>query len=276
MNRREFARFAALMTAGGLASRGWAAGTEAAKPSVRPDVPVHDMSHFDPRYKGEEKIVMLGYQGMTALDLVGPQYMFASLWGAEVKIVAKTMDPIMTDTRLAILPDQTFDEAAMDPDILFVPGAVSGVLDTMEDDETLDFLADRGARAGWITAVCTGSLILGQAGLLDGYRATSHWLGLHLLAEFGATPVSERVVTDRNRITGGGVTAGIDMGLEILAKLRDVPYAQMVQLLAEYAPQPPFDAGLPQTAPQPVQQAMTDMFPGFDDHVLALATQRRR
>ncbi|MEM6481131.1 MAG: DJ-1/PfpI family protein [Pseudomonadota bacterium] len=273
MNRRDFAGLAALFMAGGFSRGSYAASSGS---SVRPDVAVHDMSHFDPRYNGAEKVVMLGYQGMTALDLVGPQYMFASLWGAEVKVVAKTMDPIMTDTQLLILPDQTFDDAAKDLDILFVPGAVSGVLDTMEDEETLDFLVDRGARAKWITAVCTGSLILGQAGLLDGYRATSHWLGLDLLEEFGAIPVAERVVTDRNRITGGGVTAGIDMGLLILSKLRDVPYAQMVQLLAEYAPQPPFQAGLLETAPKPVRQAMVDMFPGFDAHVLALATQRRR
>lgn len=119
----------------------------------------------------------------------------------------------------------------------------------MRDDETLDFIADWGSRAEFVTSVCTGSLLLGAAGLLKGYRATSHWGAISILKEFGAKPVDGRVVEDRNRLTGGGVTAGMDLGLTVVARLRDEFYAQGVQLMAEYAPQPPFNAGTPATAP---------------------------
>jgi cyclohexyl-isocyanide hydratase len=118
----------------------------------------------------------------------------------------------------------------------------------MRDDAVLDFLADRGARAKYVTSVCTGSLLLGCAGLLKGYRATSHWVALSLLPLVGATPVHERVVEDRNRITGAGVTAGIDFGLVVAARLRGRVYAEMLQLINEYDPQPPFDAGTPAKA----------------------------
>ena len=272
MDRREFAAFAATSLVGLAAHRAWASG------SVRDGlaVPLHDMSDWPDDWTGNEQIVMLAYPGMTALDLVGPQYMFASLWGADVKVAAKTRDPIVSDTRLTIVPDISFDQAAADLDVIFVPGAISGALNAMEDDETMTFLADRGRTARYVTSVCTGSLLLGQAGLLDGYRATSHWLSLPLLGEFGAIPVDERVVRDRNRVTGGGVTAGIDFGLSLIAELRGETYAQAVQLLAEYAPEPPFNAGTLGTAPGAVVDLMTGMFAGFPEHVRAVAALRRR
>jgi cyclohexyl-isocyanide hydratase len=185
---------------------------------------------------------MLIFPGLTLLDLIGPQ---TTLSGpVDTHLVAKTRDPIVSDTGVTILPTMTFSEVAADLDILFVPGG-PGQVDVMRDDETLAFLADRGSRARWVTAVCTGSLMLGAAGLLKGYKATTHWAALGLLEAFGAEPVDARVVTDRNRITGGGVTAGIDFGLTLLATLFNEDIAKITQLLMEYDPAPPFDAGSP-------------------------------
>ena len=125
------------------------------------------------------------------------------------------------------------------------------------------FLKDRGGRAKFVTSVCTGSLVLGAAGLLEGYKATSHWVTTDMLPIFGAIPTDGRVVTDRNRITGGGVTAGIDFGLSLVGKLRDRQYAEGVQLIAEYAPEPPFDAGTPKTAPAEMKALVQGMFTDF-------------
>ena len=147
--------------------------------------------------------------------------------------------------------------------MLCVPGGTAGTLAAMQHAPTLDFLRDRGARAGIVSSVCTGSLILGAAGLLAGYRATSHWLTVDLLARFGAIPTQGRVVRDRNRVTGGGVTAGIDFGLTLLSELRDPAYAQATQLVAEYAPAPPFDTGSPDTAPPELVARMRAMFAPF-------------
>lgn len=238
-----------------------------------PNAAAHTMTEFPAEWQGSEEIVFLGYPGMTALDLVGPQYMLASLWGAKVKIAAKTLDPLPTDTGLTILPDVTFDQAAAAPDVICAPGAVRGALDAMQDSETIDFLADRGSKARYVTSVCTGTLLLGKAGLIDGYRVTSHWFTRPLMTEFGAIPVDARVVRDRNRITGAGVTAGIDFGLSLVGEMRDETYAQSVQLLAEYAPEPPFNAGTPDVAPPMVTKMMRDMFVGLPDRIRALAKQ---
>ena len=130
----------------------------------------------------------------------------------------------------------------------------------MGDSEVLAFLADRAAKSEYITSVCSGSLVLGAAGLLKGYKATSHWALRDTLASFGAEPVDARVVVDRNRITGGGVTAGIDFGLVLLAKLRGDDNAKLTQLAMEYDPEPPFRSGSPKTAdPATIQQALTFM-----------------
>jgi cyclohexyl-isocyanide hydratase len=133
----------------------------------------------------------------------------------------------------------------------------------MEDPELLSFLRSKGSKARFITSVCTGSLILAAAGLLNGYRATSHWVTKESLRNFGVVPTKGRVVRDRNRITGGGVTAGIDFGLEIVASLRSPDYAKAVQLYLEYDPSPPFNAGSPDTAPAIVRGFIEDMFAGL-------------
>jgi putative intracellular protease/amidase len=257
MDRRAF-HAAAL--AGALAAV--SASTRAA-PQARPADHVHDMSAFPPSWTRADRIAMLLYPGFTALDLVGPQYMFGNLMGATVHLVAETEAPVESDTKLSIVPTVTFAGCPRDLDLLFVPGGGQGTLAAMRSRALIDFVADRGSRAGLVTSVCTGSLVLGQAGLLRGYRATSHWVTLALLGEFGATAVDARVVEDRNRITGAGVSAGLDMGLRVVERMRDRQYAEAVQLLAEYAPQPPFTAGTPATAPAQTTALIGGMFDGL-------------
>lgn len=260
----SFTRRQAMLGAAIAATAGPAllTGTDT-RASSKPVDAGHDMSSMPPDWVRQDQVALLIYPAMTALDMVAPQYAFASLMGATVHLVAKTRDPIVSDTGLTILPTSTFDECPRDLDVICVPGGSTGTLAAMQDDTTLDFLADRGSRAKFVTSVCTGSLLLGAAGLLRGYKATSHWATRELLKEFGAVPTDQRVVIDRNRLTGGGVTAGMDLGLTLVAKLRDDFYAQGVQLMAEYAPQPPFNAGTPATAPEPVFKIMDEMFIDF-------------
>lgn len=241
---------------------------EAAKPAVDPG---HDMTGMPPNWHGAEKIAFLIYPKFTALDMVGPHYMLGGLMGATTYIVAKTKEPVTSDMGMTFMPSHGFDDCPKDLDIICVPGGSDGTLAAMEDEATMTFLKDRGSRAKYITSVCTGSLILGAAGLLNGYKATSHWVAREVLKDFGAEPVDARVVIDRNRITGAGVTAGIDFGLTLVAKLRDETYAQGMQLLAEYAPEPPFNAGTPHTAPGPVRDLILAMFPPFITNARAVA-----
>lgn len=223
------------------------------------------------------QIGLLVYPGMFLQDLVGPLTMFEALMKRDIHLLWKNREPVGPEKPqhpgLPVTPTTTFADCPQRLDVLFVPGGVPGTLTVMEDREVLAFLADRGAKARWVTSVCTGSLILGAAGLLAGYRATSHWATLDVLREFGATPVRQRVVTDRNRVTGGGVTAGLDFGLDLVSKLRNPTYAQAVQLYLEYDPRPPFNAGSLQTAPPEARRFMTTMFAGLKDS--ARETARR-
>jgi cyclohexyl-isocyanide hydratase len=200
---------------------------------------------------------MLLYPGLTLLDLIGPQTVFS--WFANTHLVWKTNDLVFSDAGIGVQPTATFEQCPRDLDILFVPGGL-GQQAIMSDSDVLAFLADRGPRARYVTSVCGGSLLLGAAGLLKGYKATSHWSSREALRMFGAEPVDGRVVVDRNRITGGGVTAGIDFGLVLLAKLRGDDVAKLTQLAMEYDPEPPFQAGSPKTAgPEIVEKAMSLM-----------------
>jgi cyclohexyl-isocyanide hydratase len=200
------------------------------------------------------EIGMLLYPGLTLLDLIGPETCFS--WHANTRLVWKTTDPIVSDTGIHIHPTCTFETCPSELDILFVPGGL-GQQEHMNDAAVLAFLSARGASAKYVTSVCGGSLLLGAAGLLKGYRATSHWTAREALRAFGAEPVDARVVVDRNRITAGGITAGIDFGLQLLAKLRGNEAAQLMQLVMEYDPAPPFNSGTPKTAdPALVQEAM--------------------
>lgn len=238
------------------------AGIEA-PPGPAPVTAAHDMSAMPAHWIGKEEIAFLIYPQFTALDMVGPHYMFTSLMGAKVHVVAKTLAPVTSDAGLTFTPTTSLADCPAQLDIICVPGGTLGTLAAMQDDETLRFLKDRGSRARFVTSVCTGSLLLGAAGLLEGYRATSHWVAKPLLPMFGAVPAEGRVVQDRNRITGAGVTAGIDFGLSLVGALRDRTYAEAVQLMAEYAPEPPYDAGTPARAPAKVKQILDDMMTDF-------------
>ena len=209
------------------------------------------------------EIGMLLYPGLTLLDLIGPQTVFS--WFSRIHLVWKTKDLIYSDTGIAIQPTSTFETCPRELDILFVPGGF-GQQQLMNDAEVLAFLADRASSSKYITSVCSGSLLLGAAGLLKGYKATSHWAVRDSLSAFGAEPVESRVVVDRNRITGGGVTAGIDFGLVLLAKLRGDEAAKLTQLAMEYDPEPPFQAGSPKIAgPAIVEQTMRFMATAMDE-----------
>lgn len=200
---------------------------------------------------GRLKIAMLIHPKMVMQDLIGPLTVF-NLMRCEIHLVWKNREPIMTEVGLPIVPTTVFGDCPDTLDVLFAPGGLDGTIAAMGDPEVLQFLADRGRNARYVTSDCTGSLVLAAAGLLRGYKATSHWSVRDHLALMGATPVHERVVQDRNRITGGGVTAGIDFGLTIAALLRSQAEAEAIQLVIEYAPAPPFNAGTPETAPKAI------------------------
>jgi cyclohexyl-isocyanide hydratase len=195
---------------------------------------------------------MVLFPKLTQLDLTAPYEVFSRMPNTTVLLAAATLEPVRSERGLAITPSVTFDETPP-LDVVCVPGGV-GVNTMMEDEVFLRFLQTVGRQARYLTSVCTGSLLLGAAGLLSGYRATSHWMSLDLLAVFGALPVEERVVVDRNRITGGGVTAGIDFGLVVAAELLGPAIAQEIQLTLEYDPSPPFVSGSPRTAPADVRE----------------------
>jgi cyclohexyl-isocyanide hydratase len=191
------------------------------------------------------QIAMVLYPGFTLLDLAGPEAVLG-LHG-QVHLVAGARGPVPTDNGARLEANLTFAEAPERFDVLFVPGGL-GTNRAMADVALLRFLATRGAVATWVTSVCSGSLLLAAAGLLRGYRAATHWLACDALAALGAEVSRERVVVDRNRVTGGGVTAGIDFGLVLLARLRGEEAAKTTQLAMEYDPQPPFKAGTPEAA----------------------------
>lgn len=191
-------------------------------------------------------IAFLLYPDVTQLDLTGPAQVLSRLGDVRLDLVAKTDAPVPTDSQFPLHPTATFAQVPR-TDILCVPGGF-GTVAAMEDAQTLAWVRQVAEGAAWVTSVCTGSLLLAAAGLLRGYRATSHWGSRDHLAWFGAEPVAERVVFDRNRVTGGGVTAGIDFALALTARIRGEDHARFVQLSLEYDPAPPFDSGSPARA----------------------------
>lgn len=211
------------------------------------------------------KVLAMVYPGMTLLDLVGPIQAWSFLPGYEVQYVWHRPGTVLTDCGLGVQATHGFEEAWTEPDVLFIGGGAKPTMDLMSDSAAITFLADRGARARWVCSVCTGSLLLGAAGLLRGYRAAGHWGAREILSQFGAEPSSERVCIDRNRLTGGGVTAGVDFGIALAGRWAGDDVARVIELLMEYAPQPPYGSGRPELAdPQTLaaaraklQQAMT-------------------
>ena len=196
--------------------------------------------------KNRPRYIMLVHPDMVMMDLVGPATAFALTMG-ELHYVWKTKSPVSTDLGLPLTPTNTFDDCPRDSDVLFVPGGLQGTTTLMEDQETLDFLRDRAAHARFVTADCSGPLVLGAAGLLKGKKATALWYVKDLLPIFGAEVVEGRVVEDGNLLTSRGATAGIDLGLTLAAKIRDEAWVRKMMLTMEYAPEPPFDGGRPET-----------------------------
>lgn len=249
MNRREAIM---AMGAAGLAIPG---ATEAAPQSADP--------------AARPLLAMIAYPGMFPLDLVGPEAVFSGMGTHRVALVWKSKEPVRSVSGFGIVPTMTFEEAAAagKVDILFVPGGTIGTLDCMEDPVVQGFLKRHAPTASLVTSVCTGSLVLAAAGLLTGYRATSHWVVRDRLADFGAIPVEARVVEDRNRITGAGVTAGVDMALTLAARLVGEERAKALQLNIEYDPDPPFQAGTPEGAGEAVVGRLRQVYRPFLDRV---------
>jgi cyclohexyl-isocyanide hydratase len=201
-------------------------------------------------------IGILLFPGVQQLDLTGPYEVFASLPDTKVHLIWKDCAPITSATGLVLNPTTTFGECPT-LDVICVPGG-AGVNALLEDAETLAFVRAQAKQARYVTSVCTGSLVLGAAGLLKGRKATTHWFAHDFLEKFGAIPVQGRVVRDGNLITAGGVTAGIDFGLAVVAELVGRAEAEAVQLGLEYAPAPPFTAGTPEEAPSAVVAAVKE------------------
>jgi cyclohexyl-isocyanide hydratase len=184
---------------------------------------------------------------VTQLDFTGPLQVFSSIPGARVHLIWKRIEPVTSDSVMVITPTITFADCPQ-LDVVCVPGGI-GTDDMINDEEMLAFVRQQAEGARYVTSVCTGALVLGAAGLLKGYRAATHWTAMDFLSAFGAIPTKTRVCVDRNRITGGGVTAGIDFALTLASHLVDRKTAEAIQLRLEYNPAPPFNAGSPDTAP---------------------------
>ncbi len=208
---------------------------------------------------------MLLFDKLTQLDFTGPQEVLGRLPGADIAFVAKTRDPVVSETRLAIVPNATFADVR-ETDLLFVPGG-AGQLAATADAETRAWVAEVGRTAKWVTSACTGALLLGAAGLLRGYRAATHWAYMDLLPLVGAIPTEQRVVVDRNRITSGGVTAGIDLAFQIAEATGGRALAEMIALNLEYDPQT--------TLPGHPRTADAGLVSGIREHLAGRHSERR-
>src|SRR3954469_14459637 len=202
------------------------------------------------------QIGILVFPRVTQLDFTGPLQVFSSVPGANVHLIWKRIEPVKSDSVMTLTPTITFADCPQ-LDVLCVPGGF-GTDDMINDEEMLAFLRKQAEGAKYVTSVCTGSLVLGAAGLLKGYRAATHWTAMDFLTAFGATPTNTRVCVDRNRVTGGGVTAGIDFALTLVSLLVDRRTAEAVQLRLEYNPAPPFNSGSPDTAPPEILALMKE------------------
>ena len=227
---------------------------------------VDDLAQGDPKVREAiapakmRHIALLAYPGMFPLDILGPKAIFEDLLSTHVHIVAKTREPVPVGRHAQLLPDVTLADCPENLEVIFVPGGGPGTVAMMGDLDVHAFLQRQAKTARYVASVCTGSMVLAAAGLLRGYRATSHWLTRDLLAKLGAVPVEQRVVEDRNRITSAGVTAGLDLAFVVAAKLAGVNYAKAEMLNTEYDPDPPFRAGSPKDAGEVVTGALRRMY----------------
>ncbi len=205
------------------------------------------------------QIALAVFPGFTALDAIGPYQVLTHLPGAETLFVADQAGPVQDNGRLTVNAHAAFEDVP-EPDVVVVAGGLAAIQLATSDSSIVQWLQAVHPGATWTTSVCTGALILGAAGLLSGRRATTHWHFTERLREHAAIPTSERVVVDGNIITAAGVSAGIDMALTLAAHLVDEQTAMTIQLDLEYAPQPPFDAGTPKTAPVSVVSHLRQMY----------------
>ena len=224
---------------------------------------------------GGEAVAMLVYPGFTALDLVGPHYFYASLMGADIQIVTTESDlsPVASDLQLAISPTVTMDSYSGSCDVLFLPGGTRGTLEAMRSERVRSFVRKQSENARFVTATCTGSLILAAAGLLKGRKASTHWLARERLADFGAIPSNQRVTMDGKFVTGAGVSAGLDMALAVDGALRGASYAKALMLQGEYAPEPPFKGGTPENTDPRLVQMFRDKLKDFDEQTKNIAQE---
>jgi cyclohexyl-isocyanide hydratase len=208
------------------------------------------------------KIGFVVFHQVTALDFTGPAQVFSQIPDNQIFLISKNYDQVTTDAGFSVSPTATIDDAPQ-MELLCIPGGL-GQKSIADDPQFMDFIQQQGARAQYVTSVCSGSLILAKAGLLDGFKATSHWALIEKLRDFNVTPITQRVVLDGNRITGGGVTAGIDFGLTVIAHLFGEQAAKLIQLGLEYDPSPPFTCGSPLKAGEELTQKVMKNFAKID------------
>jgi len=214
------------------------------------------------------QIGIVYFPGMTQLDVTGPFEVFARLPNAKVHLLWKRIETIVSDVGLPLLPTTTFSEC---PDLdIFCIGGGPGMTSIMDDDEVISFIREKGGSARFITSICAGALVLGSAGLVTGYKSACHWLMRDMLTSFGAIPVDKRVVVDRNRISGGGVTAGVDFAFRVAAEVCGEDVAKRLQLFLEYQPEPPFDITLQNAPPELLAKIKSDAAPWLRDRQAAV------
>ncbi len=214
-----------------------------------------------------EHIGLLLYPKMTILDVVGPYHFLCFMSGAKIHLITNQLDlrPVVSDAGMGVQPTMTMEDSPLDLDLLLVPGGTDGTVAAARDERTTAFLNDRGRRARFVSSVCTGSLVLGAAGLLNGRRATSHWSVVDRLSQFGAIPTHQRVVEDGHVITAAGVSAGLDLGVLLVNRLRGRPLAEAAVLATEYAPEPSLHGGTTSTARPQIVKAVTDGLRAFSE-----------
>jgi transcriptional regulator GlxA family with amidase domain len=215
------------------------------------------------------QVAILIFEKITALDAIGPYEVLRLVPGWEVRFVGPEKGQVRDSGALGLSADYSLDEVTS-PNVVLVPGG-EGSRPLMKDERVLSWLRDVDGGTKWTTSVCTGSLVLGAAGLLEGKRATSHWLFLEQLRELGADPVSGRFVEDGKIVTAAGVSAGIDMALHLVSREVGPEVAQTIQLGIEYDPQPPFEAGSPDKAPEQIVDAVTAIAGAGDEWLGAQA-----
>ena len=221
------------------------------------------------------KIACFLYPKFTSIDLIAPITVWQFVPGAQFEFIAAARGPVTTDTGLVFNATHAYAEASSRPDVVFVPGGAKPTFDALSDQVLLETISRLGEEATWISSVCTGSLLLGAAGLLDGYRAACHWYPREWLAKFGAKPASERIVIDRNRATGGGATSGMDFALHMAGLWSGDASGRLIELMIEYAPEPPYRTGRPELADEAtLTTARQFMAMEFSEDVVEQAAQR--